>query len=92
MASGTSKKMQTFDDDDIVRFSMGLDVPIVGLVRNRDEYKEMREIALIYGLALGLNGRRGPAPQAATPPAANAPRAAAIAPAPAPATDDPPSA
>jgi hypothetical protein len=53
-AQGNGKKWQTFDEDDIVRYSMGLEVPIVGLVRNRDEYKEMREIALIYGFALGL--------------------------------------
>lgn len=52
-----SRKFKSFDDDDIVRYSMTLDVPIVGLVRNRNEYKEMREIALIYGTTLGIAGK-----------------------------------
>lgn len=51
------RKMRTFDDDDIVRYSVGLDVPIVGLVRDRSEYKEMREMALITGMILGLGNR-----------------------------------
>lgn len=53
-----SRKLQSFDDDDIVRYSMGPDVPIVGLVRDRIEYREMREIALINGVALGLPKKR----------------------------------
>lgn len=79
------RKLQAFDDDDIVRYSMGLDVPIVGLVRDRGEYREMREIALINGVAIGLPKKRapeaaaepvsaGPAPEAATPSAMLAPK------------------
>lgn len=49
-----SRRLKTFDEDDIVRYSPGLDVPVVGLVRDRHEYKEMREIALIYGLRLSF--------------------------------------
>ena len=53
--SARPRKLKTFDEDDIVRYSLALDVPIVGLVRNRDEYKEMREMALITGTVLGLS-------------------------------------
>lgn len=49
-----AKKLQSFDEDDIVRYSLGHDVPIVGMVRNRDDYKEMREISLIFGYTLGM--------------------------------------
>lgn len=63
-------KLQTFDEDDIVRYSMGQDVPIVGLVRDRSEYREMREIALIYGATLGL-GKKAVAQGAAAPPPAS---------------------
>ena len=59
------KKLKTFDEDDIVRYSLALDVPIVGLVRNREEYKEMREMALITGTVMGLTG----VPRAAKRPA-----------------------
>jgi len=61
------KKLQSFDDDDIVRYSVGLDVPIVGIVRNRDEYKEMREISLIFGYTLGANRVRAKEAPAALP-------------------------
>lgn len=52
---------------------MGLDIPIVGLVRDRGEYREMREIALIYGAALSLprvpkEPANAPAPQPAAAP------------------------
>lgn len=60
-----AKKLQSFDDDDIVRYSVGLDVPIVGMVRNRNDYKEMREISLIFGYTLGMHRPR--ATDAATP-------------------------
>lgn len=53
-APARPKKLKTFDDDDIVRYAPALDVPIVGLVRSRDEYKEMREMSLIHGTVLGL--------------------------------------
>lgn len=74
------RKLKTFDDDDIVRYSMGPDVPIVGLVRDRSEYKEMREMALITGTILGLNRRERRAPEAPSaepaPPVATAADAA----------------
>lgn len=80
------RKLKTFDDDDIVRYSMGPDVPIVGLVRDRSEYKEMREMALITGTILGLNRRERRAPEASAPDAAPA-AATPTEPAPTPADD-----
>lgn len=79
-----ARKLQAFDEDDIVRYSLGHDVPIVGLVRDRVEYREMREIALINGVALGLPKKRAAeaapvadVPAAVSGPAVEAPTASA---------------
>lgn len=74
----SARKLQAFDDDDIIRYSMAPEVPIVGLVRDRGEYREMREIALIYGTVLGLPKKRAAAEPAAVDAAPAAPPVAAV--------------
>lgn len=53
------KRLRALEEDDIVRYAPDLDLPIVGLVRDKDEYREFREIALISGVGRGLAEAKG---------------------------------
>ncbi len=56
------KRLHIIDDGDLVRIAYGLEMPIVGAVREGREAREMREMALICGFSFNL----GAAPGAAT--------------------------
>ncbi|MHB8586278.1 MAG: hypothetical protein ACYDDF_10655 [Thermoplasmatota archaeon] len=56
------KKLQMFEDDEIVRYSAGPDVPVVGLLRDSDAMREAREMAVIFGAALSIPKVRSDAP------------------------------
>ncbi len=49
------KQARVMEDGDIVKYSLGLDVPVVGLVRDRGTYEDTREMSMICGLLFGLN-------------------------------------